>query len=142
MSRSRALLAVAVAALVTGTAATLDTAAAAPAPAPGGPTISPVVVLTVADNGRTVGVHPGDVVEVQLPPTFSGNVMWSWSFPQASDPAVLAVLPVPTPYGTGFFRATAPGRSTLTTVETCTPVAPGVVCSALGIRWSATVKVG
>jgi len=48
---------------------------------------------------------------------------------------------VPTPYGTGFFRAVAPGHSTLTSVETCTPAAPAVACPAVVIPWSATVKV-
>jgi hypothetical protein len=118
------------------TVGTTDAASAAP-----GGSISPVVVLTAADNGRAVRVHVGDVVEVKLPPTVAGNVMWSWSFPQVSDPSVLTVLPVPVPYGTGLFRAVAPGTVTLTSVETCRVIKPPAVCNALGIRWSASVKV-
>jgi len=135
-SRAPIAVAVAVAAMTLGAAGTLDPAAAATSG-----TISPVVVLTTADNGHAVRVHVGDVVEVQLPPTVAGNVTWSWSFPQASDPSVLAVLPVPVPYGTGLFRAVARGTATLSSVETCTVTTPPAVCNALGIRWSASVKV-
>jgi len=136
MPRLRASLAVAAAAMAISTVGTLDPASAAP-----GGTISPVVVLTAADNGRTVRVHVGDVVEVKLPPTVAGNVTWSWSFPQTSDPSVLAVLPVPVPYGTALFRAVGAGTARLTSVETCRVTTPPAVCNALGIRWSALVKV-
>ena len=138
MTRPRTSLAVAVAAaaLTISTAGTLAPASAAPIGS-----LAPIVVLTAADNGRTVRVHVGDVVEVKLPPTVADNVTWSWSFPQISNPSVLTVLPVPVPYGTGLFRAVAAGTTKLTSVKTCTVTKPPAVCPAVAIRWSASVKV-
>jgi hypothetical protein len=137
MPRSRALLAVAAVAAAL-LVAPLDAAVAAPSA-----TIVPVVTLTARDNGRTVAVHQGDVVEVLLPPTPSGSVTWVWSFPQSSNPAVLALLPVPVPANSGmaFFRAVATGTATLSSVKTCTVTTVPAVCPMLAILWSATVKV-
>ena len=78
------------------------TPAAQPTPAPtpsGGPISSKVeagpstpaptptrIVLTQQDSGRTITVHPGDVVEVELAGAGDGS---HWSEPQSSTKAVL-----------------------------------------------------
>ncbi|MFD7577594.1 hypothetical protein [Kitasatospora sp. NPDC059817] len=81
------------AAVLALTAGTVTTAAAAPAR----PALNDVVVLGAASNGQTVQVHPGDVVQINLPPYRDSTVTWLSSVPATTAPSGGAPTPRPPP---------------------------------------------
>ena len=110
-----------------------------PTPAP-----SPrfVTQVTTEDDGRSVSVHAGSVLDVALiAPSGCGD----WQHPVSSDPAVLAPTVNPAAAavrGTTLaaFRGVRPGMSKLTSYAT--PVCPpGKACSTIARAWSVSVTV-
>lgn len=113
--------------------------AMAPAPPTAGPLSLHDVTLTVADNGRTVSLHVGQHLVVDL----QGTPTYPWSQPQAGDAAVLQAQPsgVAATNGSAVarFLAASNGRSTLSSAESshCHPA-----CGLPSRPWTVTVVVG
>ncbi|GGX33378.1 hypothetical protein [Streptomyces noursei] len=125
--------------------------ASATAPAAPGPdlpravraTAAHGVLLADADNGRTLTVHTGDVIEVRLTGERTGGTTYTWSAPAAGGTAVLRRTTAGvTPAGgtTGRFVAAGRGIATLTARRTC-HASPGSLCAHHVLLWKATVTV-
>ncbi|MGK4579447.1 hypothetical protein [Kitasatospora sp. HPMI-4] len=105
--------------------------------------LSRAVVLTNADDGRTVTVARHDVVTVRLTHIRDQGETWVWSVPKAGAPKVLR------PHGGGTspdgdasaeFQAISRGTSDITAYRRCVPD-PGHVCPRVVIPWKATIVV-
>ncbi|WP_043263192.1 hypothetical protein [Streptomyces sp. CT34] len=100
-------------------------------------------VLTGADNGHTVTVHPGETVTVRLYGRRSRGVTFAWSAPRADNSAVLRQTDggtTPTGDAGGRFRAGHRGTAALSARRTCR-AGRGHVCPHVIIPWRVTVKV-
>ncbi|MEU3404993.1 hypothetical protein ABZ766_13760 [Streptomyces sp. NPDC006670] len=101
------------------------------------------VVLTNADDGRTVSVHTGDDIEVRLTGQRQNGLNYTWRVPQSSDPAVLhrtAGGTTPTGSATAVFHAEKDGTATITSAKSCRPD-PGRTCPLVVTPWKVTVEV-
>ena len=98
---------------------------------------SPVTHLTAADNGRSITVHPCDVIWIVL----TGS---SWGFVQSSDPTRLAVVPLPLPHPLNgvesVYLAKETGTAELQSTAAIPPCAPTATCPAPE-QWTVTVTV-
>ncbi|MGW5480753.1 hypothetical protein [Streptomyces sp. NPDC004008] len=120
------------------------TALTAPAALPDAHAATRPVPLSNADNGRTVSVHSGDTVRVNLKAMSSVGEKWVWDVPAASDARVL-------PRTSGHiaangdaeatFRAVHDGRSTITAHRRCVVTAPSHTCPHVVILWKATIDI-
>ncbi|MEU1625428.1 hypothetical protein ABZ746_08860 [Streptomyces sp. NPDC020096] len=99
--------------------------------------------LSNRDSGRSVTVHPGDVVKVRLTGSRHNGLTWTWSVPSAAGDRVLQRTdPDTSPGGVtrAAFRAGGSGTTTIDSYERCVPE-PGHVCPHVVLRWAATVTV-
>jgi hypothetical protein len=97
--------------------------------------------LTVADNGATVPLHPGQRVTVML----AGRGMFSWHVPAATGGAVMKMgasggYPGRQP-ARAVFRAVRPGRVTLSAIDdaACRHTHPACLLSQQA--WQVTIVV-
>ena len=100
------------------------------------------VILTAHDNGRTVTVHPADIIVESLQGD-GGNPALAWSAPTSSDGQVLRQLyssAMPNGGAQAFFTANALGSSWVDARKACKP-APGRICPLLVQDWHVNVKV-
>ncbi|WP_329375097.1 MULTISPECIES: hypothetical protein [unclassified Streptomyces] len=101
------------------------------------------VVLTNADNGRTVSAHAGDEVKVDLTGYRGNGLTYSWSIPVSGDSTVLRRTggrTTPTGSATARFHAEKDGTATLSAQRHCRP-GPGRICPLVVTPWKATVEV-
>ncbi|MFJ9613593.1 hypothetical protein [Streptomyces noursei] len=146
MKATRYLAAACAASAALGMGTASATAPAAPGPAlPRAVRAAPAhgVLLADADNGRTLTVHTGDVIEVRLTGERTGGTTYAWSAPVAGGTAVLRRTTAGvTPAGgtTGRFVAAGRGTATLTARRTC-HASPGSLCAHHVLLWKATVTV-
>jgi hypothetical protein len=107
----------------------------APTPAPTAVTCttgysaqSPVINLSVADNGRSITAHLCDVIWIVL----TGSPSQPWLFVQSSDTTVLAVVPLPLPYlpngAEAVYLARKTGAAELSSSTAIPPCAPIATC--------------
>ncbi|MFK0290180.1 hypothetical protein ACIQU6_06805 [Streptomyces sp. NPDC090442] len=111
---------------------------------PGAASATHSVVLTGRDNGRTLTVRSGDVVEVRLTGERGPGTTFAWSVPASSATAVLkrtAAGTTPTGGAAARFVATGQGTAALTAQRTC-HASPGHVCPHVVLPWRATARVG
>ncbi|MFD7591362.1 hypothetical protein ACFV84_38675 [Kitasatospora sp. NPDC059811] len=128
------------AAVLALTAGTVTAAAAAPAR----PALNDVVVLGAASNGQTVQVHPGDVVQINLPPYRDSTVTWLSSVPATTAPSVLpqtsgSTDPDNTAHAT--FNAAAAGTSDITWIWRCAFPDRGSACPPFVYYLRTTIAV-
>jgi hypothetical protein len=102
---------------------------------------SPVINLSVADNGRSVRAHPCDVIWIVL----TGSETQPWTFVQSSDSAILEVVPLPLPHplnGTeAVYLARRTGTAQLMSTTAIPPCAPIATCPPPA-QWTVSVTVG
>ncbi|MBB4893469.1 hypothetical protein FHS39_002500 [Streptomyces olivoverticillatus] len=137
-----ATLSLALGLAMTATAASASTAVPAPRP-PDPATAARTVTLTNHDDGRTVVVHPGDVVDVRLTGLREKGVTWVWSDLAITAPHLLRrVGGGTTPGGDAraVLRAVGRGHGDIAAVRHCV-AAPGHVCSHAVVNWKAAVDI-
>ncbi|MGE7434897.1 hypothetical protein [Kitasatospora sp. NPDC001175] len=126
------------------TATTVSVAATASAAAhPSHARFARAVMLTNADDGRTVTVARNDVIKVRLTHLRDQGQTWVWSAPKAGDPKVLRPHDAGTsPNGdaSAGFQAISRGTSGITAFRHCVPD-PGHVCPRVVIPWRVTLTV-
>ncbi|MEU8966582.1 hypothetical protein AB0C89_33445 [Streptomyces sp. NPDC048491] len=119
------------------------------APAAAQPHLAPAraaakrVVLTNADDGRSVVLVAGDDVEVRLTGARSQGLTHAWSVPQAKDADTLRRTVGGASPGGGahaVFHAEKQGVTTLTAARSCRPD-PGRVCPTVVVPWKVTAEV-
>src|ERR1700730_7761618 len=151
VTRTTLLIAMTCALVACGTlpaAATQSTpsAAASPALSPahcarGYSETSPTINLANGDDGRSVTVQLCTAVWVALRPSDRGS---DWQFVQSSDPAVLAVVPLPLPFILGgvqsVYLAERVGNAQLSSSPPMASCPPNAMCLAEP-RWTVTVAV-
>ncbi|GAA3032910.1 hypothetical protein GCM10020000_07480 [Streptomyces olivoverticillatus] len=128
---------------MTATAASASTAVPAPRP-PDPATAARTVTLTNHDDGRTVVVHPGDVVDVRLTGLREKGVTWVWSDLAITAPHLLRRVG-----GAVRHRAVTlarcsvrSGAATATSRPSGTASPPpGHVCSHAVVNWKAAVDI-
>ena len=148
---NQTLIAVTCALVACGTvpaAATPSTpsAAASPALSPancarGYSETSPTITLANGDDGRSVTVHLCTAIWVALRPGDRGS---DWQFVESSDPAVLAVVPLPLPFILGgvesVYLADRIGNAQLSSSRPIASCPPNAMCVAPP-RWMVTLAV-
>jgi hypothetical protein len=101
---------------------------------------SPVINLSVADSGRSISAHICDVIWIVL----TGSPSQQWLFAQSSDPAVLAVVPLPLPHppngAEAVYLAKKTGVAELSSTTAIPPCAPIATCPPPA-RWNVAVTV-
>lgn len=101
---------------------------------------SPVINLSVTDNGRSITAHLCDTIWMVL----TGSPPQPWLFVQSSDPTVLAVVPLPLPHPPigieAVYLATKTGRAELSSTTAIPPCAPIATCPPPA-QWSVDVNV-
>lgn len=133
-----------------GTALTLVAAMAATAApaaahgqAPDRARLAQRVVLTNADNGRSVTASLGDDIEVRLTRSHENGLTWTWSTPASSDSDVLRRTTgrtAPNGDASAVFHAEHDGTATVTAQRRCHPD-PGHFCPLVITPWKVTVEV-
>ncbi|MFI6624519.1 hypothetical protein [Streptomyces sp. NPDC050528] len=101
------------------------------------------MVLTNADNGRTVPASSGGDVEIRLTHTRERGFTYTWTAPQSADSAVLghaSDATYPSGDATAVFHAASPGTATVTAQRRCLPD-PGSLCPLLVETWKVTIEV-
>jgi hypothetical protein len=101
------------------------------------------IVLTNADNGRSVAASSGDNIEVRLTGHRDHGLTYTWSIPISSDSTVLrrtAGGTTPTGGASAVFHAERRGTATISAVRHCHPD-PGHACPLVIVPWKATVTV-
>jgi hypothetical protein len=101
------------------------------------------VVLTNADDGRSVAATPGDAIEVRLTGSRSHGLTYVWSIPTSSNPATLrrtAGSTTPTGGASAVFHAQHSGVATIQAERKCRADA-GYACPMVVELWKATVAV-
>ena len=102
---------------------------------------SPTINLANGDAGRSATVHLCTAVWVTLRPGDRGS---DWQFVQSSDPAVLAVVPLPLPFIPGgvesVYLAKRVGNAQLSSSPPFPSCPPNAMCLAEP-RWTVTVAV-
>ncbi|MFD8998885.1 hypothetical protein [Streptomyces abikoensis] len=129
-------------ALVTVMAATAAPAAAH-GQAPDRARLAQRIVLTNADNGRSVTASLGDDVEVRLTGYRKDGLTWTWSTPASSDSTVLrrtAGRTAPNGDASATFHAEHEGTATITAQRHCRPDA-GRLCPLVITPWKVTAEV-
>jgi len=101
---------------------------------------SPVVNLSVTDNGRSITAHLCDAIWIVL----TGSPPQPWLFVQSSDPMVLSVVPLPLPHppnGTeAVYLARNTGAAELSSTTAIPPCAPIATCPPPA-NWTVGVTV-
>lgn len=118
-------------------------AAAVPAAAQSHLPTAQRVVLTNADNGRSLVLAAGDDVDVRLTGFRSQGLNYTWSVPQSSAPDVLrrtAGGTTPTGSANGVLHAEHLGTTTITATRHCRPD-PGRICPGAVLLWKVTAQV-
>ncbi|MEU6052858.1 hypothetical protein ABZ829_20785 [Streptomyces xanthochromogenes] len=101
------------------------------------------VVLTNADDGRTVTPAVGDDVEVRLTGTRSPGATYTWSAPRSGGADTLrrtAGGVTPDGGAVAVFHVVGRGVATLTSERSCRPD-PGRVCPLVVVPWKVTAQV-
>ncbi|MEW1643978.1 hypothetical protein [Streptomyces sp. NPDC091219] len=101
------------------------------------------VVLTNADNGRTVAASVGGDVEVRLTHYREHGLTYSWTALDSSDRTVLghrSDATYPAGDSTAVYRAAAAGAATVSAQRHCVPD-PGRLCPLIVETWKATIQV-
>lgn len=103
--------------------------------------VSPPIVLTGSDTGRTVSLSVGQTLTVDL----AGSPGRPWAEPTSTNPAVVVRMSDSLNQGTGAagaaFRAIAPGRVRLSATQgrTCSSTQPK--CPPTTPAWVVTIRV-
>ncbi|MFC5720511.1 hypothetical protein ACFP1Z_10095 [Streptomyces gamaensis] len=117
-------------------------AATAPAPAATAapehrPAVSSTLLLTNADDNRTVNIDTNDVIRVHLDAIRGEHETWVWDVPAAASPEVLSQSSgstSPTGDAEASFRAVGKGTTEITAHRRCV-ANPGYVCPQTVIPW-------
>ncbi|OIJ92365.1 hypothetical protein [Streptomyces colonosanans] len=99
------------------------------------------MILSDADDGRTVDVAPHAMVRVHLHAIRGVHQTWVWDVPAAASPAVLSRSSGSTPPSgdaEAGFHAVDKGVTDITAHRRCVPD-PGHVCPLVVISWTITV---
>jgi hypothetical protein len=98
---------------------------------------SRVINLSVADNGRSITAHLCDAIWIIL----TGSPSRPWLFAQSSNPAVLAVVPLPLPSdANGVYLAKRTGAAELSSTTAIPPCTPTATCPPPA-HWTVGVTV-
>lgn len=101
------------------------------------------VVLTNADNGRTVPASLGGDVEIRLTHIRERGFTYTWTAPESGNSAVLghaSDATYPSGDATAVFHAASPGTAIVTAQRRCLPD-PGSLCPLLVETWKVTIEV-
>ncbi|MER6030299.1 hypothetical protein [Streptomyces sp. NPDC001851] len=101
------------------------------------------LVLTNADNGRSVARSVGDDTEIRLTAYRERGLTYTWGIPDAAGPRVLGrtVAGVrPTGDAYAVLHADGPGTSTVSAARKC-HADPGYACPRTLAPWKATLRV-
>ncbi|WP_329352765.1 hypothetical protein OG226_47885 [Streptomyces sp. NBC_01261] len=101
------------------------------------------VVLTGADDGRTVPASSGGDVEIRLTHSRERGFTYAWTAPESGDSAVLAHAAdatYPSGDATAVFHAVSRGVATVSAQRRCVPD-PGSLCPLLVETWKVTIEV-
>ncbi|MFD4878094.1 hypothetical protein ACFWOB_32640 [Streptomyces sp. NPDC058420] len=101
------------------------------------------IVLTNADNGRTVPASVGGDVEVRLTHYRERGVTYTWTPLNSDNSGVLGHRSdVTNPAGdaSAVYRAAAAGTATVSAQRHCVPD-PGNLCPLIVETWKATIQV-
>ncbi|GHG75590.1 hypothetical protein [Streptomyces griseocarneus] len=103
-----------------------------------------IATLSNADNGRSVTVHQGDRVRVQLRAVTRNGEKWAWDEPTTSAPDVLGRDSGSTASNgdaSADFTASALGAGDITAHRRCVVARPGHTCPHVTPRWKVTIHV-
>ena len=101
------------------------------------------VVLTNADNGRTVPASSGGDVEIRLTHSRERGFTYTWTAPESGNSAALAHAAdatYPSGDATAVFHAVSRGVASVTAQRRCVPD-PGSLCPLLVETWKVTIEV-